>query len=240
MLRSILFSCLLPAAVGQTSVADAPSATQPAREQQAPPDSAYQLESGDVVDIRFFYNEELNTKAQIRPDGTISMPLLGEIVVRGSTIRDLTEILTNRYRSTIRNPAMTIQVEGFANRKVFVGGEVMRPGVLPLVGEQTLLGAIFEAGGFTRAGNRKDVTVLRRSPTGTVESITVSLRGTTPQQARTRTVGEQFLLRPLDVVVVHESGVGKANRVVDQYIRQMIPVLLTGGFTYLFNGTIVR
>jgi hypothetical protein len=48
------------------------------------------------------------------------------------------------------------------------------------------------------------------------------------------------MLQPLDVVVVHESGVAKANRAVDQYIRQMVPVLLTGGFTYLFNSAVIQ
>jgi len=49
-----------------------------------------------------------------------------------------------------------------------------------------------------------------------------------------------FLLEPFDVLVLHESGISKANRVVDQYIRQMSPILLTGGFSYLFNGIFVR
>ncbi len=200
--------------------------------------TSYRLEVGDVVDIRFFYNDELNTKAQIRPDGNISLPLLGELHISGLTVQGLTDLLLQRYQGTLRKPAVTVQVEGFANRRIFVGGEVARPGVFPLTGQQNLAGALYEAGGITRSANRSEVTVLRRSPSGAVETLSVSLKGLS-SRTKAPAVSAAFLLQPLDVIVVHESGVSKANRAVDQYVRQMVPVLMTGGFTYLFNGSFV-
>jgi protein involved in polysaccharide export with SLBB domain len=222
--------------VGMAALAYAQPAATPADAPAADP--AYRLAEGDVITIQFFYNQEFNTKATIRPDGKISMPLMGEIEVAGQSLAELTARLTEFYKGTVRQPAITIQVETFANRRIFVGGEVSRPGMFPLTGHETLLSAIYEAGGLTKAARRSEVTVIRRSEKGTPEYIPVSLKGDGPaKDAGGLTAG--FVLQPLDVVLVHESGVSKANRAVDQYVRQMIPALLTGGFTYLLNGTIV-
>ena len=224
-----LLVCIVP---GHTQPVAAPPPASSATE------GAYRLAAGDVITIQFFYNPEFNTKTTIRPDGKISMPLLGEIEVAGLLIDELTARLTERYRGTLRQPEVTIQVETFANRRIFVGGEVTRPGMFPLTGHETLLSAIYEAGGLTRAARRSEVTVIRRSEKGLPEYIPVSLKGVGPaKDAGGLSAG--FVLQPLDVVLVHESGVSKANRAVDQYIRQMIPMLLTGGFTYLVNGVIL-
>jgi protein involved in polysaccharide export with SLBB domain len=118
-----------------------------------------------------------------------------------------------------------------------VGGEVSRPGMFPLTGHETLLSAIYEAGGLTKTARRSLVTVIRRSEKGVPEYIPVSLKGMGPAKDSGGPTAA-FALQPLDVVVVHESGVSKANRAIDQYVRQMIPMLLTGGFTYILNGAV--
>ena len=66
----------------------------------------------------------------------------------------------------MKTPAVLVQVIGFANRKAFVGGEVTRPGLTTSIGEQTLLGAILEAGGPTKAGNLNHVLLIRKSESG--------------------------------------------------------------------------
>ena len=224
-----LLICLVP---GQAQPVTAPPPAASATE------GAYRLAAGDVITLQFFYNPEFNTKTTIRPDGKISMPLLGEIEVTGLSVDELTTRLMELYRGTLRQPAVTIQVETFANRRIFVGGEVTRPGMFPLTGHETLLSAIYEAGGLTKTARRSEVTVIRRSEKGLPEYIPVSLKGV-GQSKDAGGPSAGFVLQPLDVVLVHESGVSKANRAVDQYIRQMIPMLLTGGFTYLVNGVIL-
>jgi polysaccharide export outer membrane protein len=201
--------------------------------------AAYKLEAGDSVDIKFFYNEELNTKAMIRPDGTLSLPLLGEVQMAGSSVGELTTKLEKLYEPTLRKPAITLQVEAFANRKIFVGGEVTKPGVFPLTGQQTALGAIIEAGGLTRSAKRGEITLIRRSQTGSAQVMVVSLKPPSSDKLAA-SAASTFLLEPFDVILLHESGISKANRAIDQYVRQMSPVLLTGGFTYLFNGLLLR
>lgn len=196
----------------------------------------YVLEAGDQIEIRFFYNPELNDKADIRPDGKISMPLIGQVMAAGKTVEQLTDALREQYKSSLKQSEVTVQVRSYAGRKFMVGGDVSRPGLFPLYGTQTVLGAVMEAGGLRATSNRKSVLLVRRSPQGTPEVRSVALRakGGAPPEAAT------IAIRPYDVVLVDESGVAKANRAIEQHVTKMLPFILTSSFTYLLGGTIVR
>ena len=191
----------------------------------------YRLESGDSLEIRFFYNPELNERVQIRPDGRISMGLIGEIPVAGLTIGDLTRQLVERYQKIIKQPSVSIQVTGYANRKIFVGGEVERAGVLALGGRMTLLSAILEAGGLKKSAKNGEALLIRRGPDGKPVSRVIGLK----RSLQSGSEASELLLEPFDVVLIPESGIAKANRAMDRYVRQMLPITLSGGFTYLFG-----
>jgi|HubBroStandDraft_1064217.scaffolds.fasta_scaffold151320_2 polysaccharide export outer membrane protein len=192
----------------------------------------YLLRPGDEIEIMFFYNPELNQHATIRPDGRISMPLLGEFEVAGRTVGDLTKELEKAYQSELKHASIYIQVRSFTDQMIFVGGEVVRPGALPLLRRSTsAMEAIFLAGGLKDSAARGSIFVLRRGPEGKVESFRVAMgvkKDRIPESAN-------FQLQPLDVVIVAESGISRLDRVVDNYVRKLSPVLLTGGFTYLFG-----
>jgi polysaccharide export outer membrane protein len=243
-IRTIALLCLTCMASVAASVATvaaqsrtpATAATAAADAQEAQTPADYRLEIGDNIDIRFFYNQELNESVQIRPDGLVSMPLIGDIRAAGQTPASLAQELSTRYRDVVKQPAITVQVRGFANRRVFIGGEVTRPGVLPLVGVTTALGAITEAGGLTQRAKRGEILLIRRGAGGQPEMRRLSLKSKKKGQVPEAAV---LQLRPLDVVVVMESAIAKTNRAVDQYVRQLTPGLLTFGFTYLFNADVV-
>jgi protein involved in polysaccharide export with SLBB domain len=194
-------------------------------------DGAYRLNPGDTIEIKFMTNPELNELVQIRPDGRISMPLVGELLVAGTTIPDLSIRLSTAYADVLRTPSAIIQVREFANRRVFVGGEVNRPGMLPLVGRQTALSAVMEAGGFRGSAARDEIVVIRKGDEDEPRVLRLaanSHKGRSPEAAN-------FALQPLDVVLVTESGVARTNRALDQYVRQMLPINLTGGFSWLLG-----
>ena len=209
-----------------------------ARARAVPPvtdgdDGSYRLVPGDTISIKFMHNPELSEEqVQIRPDGRISMPLVGELLVAGATVSDLSTRLATAYEEILRSPAVTIQVRNFADRRVFVGGEVQRPGMLALVGRQTAMGAVMEAGGLKGSAQRNEVLVIRRGDEDLPRVLRLSMRpgakGEGPEAA-------SFGLQPLDVVLVAESGVARAGRAMDQYVRQMLPVVLTGGFSWLLG-----
>jgi protein involved in polysaccharide export with SLBB domain len=233
LMRTFVVLVVVCAGVGGAAVAGqdpAPALSSGASAVAVSPD-AYRLAAGDGIQIRFLHNPELAEEVQIRPDGSVSLQAVGDVKVSGLTVDEVVERLDRTYRSILKNPAVTVQIRQFANNRIFVGGEVTRPGMLPLVGFQTALGAITEAGGFRGSANRDGVIVIRRGERELPHVVRLSTR---PQGGEPSDVAS-FALQPLDVVLVPESGIARANRAVDQYVRQMIPGVLTGGFTYLFN-----
>lgn len=232
-MRPLLF-CLSSVLAGSGFLIGDSGQTGPAAGSPSPP--AYRLEAGDQIEIRFFYNPELNEKVDIRPDGKISMPLVGQVQAAGETVESLTARLTGLYKPILKQAELTVQVRSFVGRKFIVGGDVQRPGVFPLIGSQTVLGAIMEAGGLKSTSKRDRVILVRRSPAGTPETIEISLK-----RQGTKFPGQALMeIQPYDMVLVDESGVAKANRFVEQNITKMLPVVLTTGFTYLFGGTVIR
>lgn len=240
-MRTLMWTARVVGMVALLITGAAAQSAEQARAKAVPPvtdadEGSYRLSAGDLIEIKFMLNPELNEVVRIRPDGRISMTLVGELQVAGVTVTDLGTRLTTAYDDVLRAPAVTIQVREFADRRVFVGGEVTRPGMLSLVGQQTALGAVMEAGGFKASAARGEVVVIRRGEEDKPRLIRLSMKseyeGEGPEAA-------SFRLQPLDVVLVAESGVARAGRAVDQYVRQLIPVLLTGGFTYLFDAALL-
>jgi len=194
------------------------------------PTGPYRLSSGDVIEIKFFFNPELNDTVQIRPDGKISMPFVGEVEVVGKAIEETVKSLEQLYAKELKNPRIWIQVRSYAAQKVYVTGEVNRPGTQALVGELTLLDAVSDAGGIRHTGSKKSLILIRRGQEGNavVHKIPFWVDGKPSQEAMT-------LLRPYDVVMIPESKTARVDRWVDQTIRQMSPAVLSMGFSYLFN-----
>ena len=204
--------------------------------QTAPPaaaeEPAYRLAPGDVIEVRLFFNPELNESVQIRPDGRISLHVAGEVHLAGKSIPEAASMLEELYRKEVRTPRVLIQVRSFAARKVYVTGEVLRPGLLGLPGTLTVFEAIQEAGGVKNTGDRDLAILIRRSAEGKPEGRRIPLyfKGAVAPEGA-------MLLRPFDVVVVPESRIARIDRWVDQHIRQLIPLHLAGGFTYLFQNS---
>src|SRR5205814_10568719 len=110
--------------------------------------------------------------------------------------------LTKSYDTVLRTPDVTVQIRSFGNRRIYVGGEVAKPGMLQLAGHQTALDAVMEAGGLKPSANHSELIVLRRGDEDEPRVIHLSLKlknGAAPDAAG-------FLLQPLDVVLVNESG----------------------------------
>jgi protein involved in polysaccharide export with SLBB domain len=194
----------------------------------------YLLHAGDDLEITFFYNPELNQHAAVRPDGRISMPLIGDVQAEGLTVPKLTEVLEAAYNPELKRSNLSIQLRATPNQVYYVGGEVTRPGVLPLRGATvTALQAIIEAGGLKDSAAQGGISILRRSPSGAIELHTIALKskkGVISESA-------QFELQPLDVLIVSETRINKLDRMMEQYVKRLSPVLMTGGFTYLFGST---
>lgn len=197
----------------------------------------YVLQVGDVLEIKFYYDAKLNETVIIRPDGKISLQLIGEVTAAEQTPSELNRVILNRYSKFLRDPEVTVIVKDFGGQKVYVGGEVTMPGVIPLKGRSTVLQAILNAGGFKETAHEGNVIVISRGPNDTSVARKVDLSDVITGKVD----GKDVLVKPFDVIYVPKTVVAEVNKFVDQYIRKVIPVDLTAGFSYgIFKNRFVN
>jgi protein involved in polysaccharide export with SLBB domain len=193
--------------------------------------NSYHIGRGDELNIAFVYTPELNTRATVRSDGRIGLPLVGDMQVEGLTTEQLRLQIEQALQGRVKRPQMSINVQGSAaSQRVFVGGEVALPGAQPLVGPLTVLQAVMSAHGLKETAQASEVLVLRSTGSSTPPTlIKVDLAGLMAGKG-----GSQDLaLQAQDVVLVPRSGVAQLNVWVDQYLRRNLPVNF--GVNYTIN-----
>ncbi|HPQ68884.1 MAG TPA: polysaccharide biosynthesis/export family protein [bacterium] len=116
---------------------------------------------GDVLSINVWKNSELTREVPVRPDGRITLPLLGDIPAAGMTADELKGVLEKAFVKYISNPEVTVIVAQVNSYKIFVQGMVTNPGTYPISGRTTLVQAISLAGGFTEFADRGAIIILR-------------------------------------------------------------------------------
>lgn len=115
----------------------------------------------DVLDIIVWRNTDLSKAVAVRPDGRISLPLLGDVVAAGRTVAQLAEAIAEKLKEFKENPQVSIVVREVNSYAIYVLGEVSKPGKYPLKSKTTLLQAITLASGFTPAASRNKIVVFR-------------------------------------------------------------------------------
>jgi polysaccharide export outer membrane protein len=194
--------------------ASSPESTAPVP--SAPVMGEYRIQPGDQIDVRFPLNPELNVLTVVRPDGRISLKLVGEAMAEGHTPAELGQALEQAYATELRDPEIAVIVRGMAAR-IYVDGQIERPGEYVWNPQITALQAIAGAGGLRDTADEDRFVVLRRGTDGTQQVIAVDLE-------EGGEGNRDVFLAPYDLVVVPASGVADVNKWVDQYIRQNIPV----------------
>lgn len=155
--KTVVIAALLVASAGSSY------AQVVIRSEEDPP-NAYAIGIGDVIDISVWKNAELSVTVPVRPDGRVSVPLLGDIQAAGMTPRALTEDLTQRFKEFVTAPSVSVVIKEIHSRKVFVTGEVATPGAYDLQPRTKLMQVLAMAGGLTPYAKRK-VVVLRDGAT---------------------------------------------------------------------------
>ncbi len=145
------------------------------------------LKSGDVVEIKFAYASQFNESQAVRPDGKIELQLIGEVVAQGKTPTELREELVKLYSTQLKHPELAVIVKSFFERRVYVGGEVNKPGPIDIPGEMTALEAIMHAGGFNlEKAEVRNVIVVRKQDgrlVGTLLDFKMPLRARKPSRS---------------------------------------------------------
>jgi polysaccharide biosynthesis/export protein len=138
-------------------------------------DTEFRLGPEDVIEISVYQEKELSITVPVRPDGKISIPLVGEMPASGKTATELQKEIAFKYAQFIAQPAVTVVVKEVNSPKVSVLGEVKTPGVYKIKERATVLDAIAMAGGLTEFAKKDKITVIRVETNGNQQHINVKL-----------------------------------------------------------------
>lgn len=138
-------------------------------------ETEYRLGPEDQIQFFVWKEAELSTTVVIRPDGKISLPLIGEIDAVGKTAHQLQDETTKRLRQFVTDPVVTVIVTQINSPKISVLGQVKRPDMYRLKQRMTVLDAIAVAGGFTEYADRDKVVIIRNGKWG-VQRIKLNLK----------------------------------------------------------------
>ncbi|MGE0444756.1 MAG: polysaccharide biosynthesis/export family protein [Vicinamibacterales bacterium] len=202
--------CLLvaPAAGAQNRPAPAPEPAPVATSGTAAPaapratasrnwtDQEYRLGPGDKLRVEVYREPQLSQSLQVRPDGRITLPLVGDVTAAGTTASQLRATLTESLKEFVQNPVVTVIVTDALAAQVYVIGEVSAPGAQIMQGPMTVLQALAQAGGLKEFAKKGDIRVLRKSPTGITTTLSFDYKAAINGSA------DALPLQPGDTIVV--------------------------------------
>jgi protein involved in polysaccharide export with SLBB domain len=206
-------SLLLSCATQNKAVKD----VQPLTPAQMQTPLVYTIQPGDELDIKFFYNPELNETVTVRPDGKISLQLIDEIQAADLEPMELDRQLTELYSRELRKPVLTVIVRSFTRQRVFVGGEVEQPGLIELPAGMTALQAVFQSGGFKETADPAETLIIRKGKNDQPIPLRIDLAALMDAHG-----GSDFQLQPDDIVYVPKSAIANANKFIDEYIGGLL------------------
>lgn len=162
----------------------------------APAGADYRLVAGDKLRIEVYKDDKLSQSLQVRPDGKITLPLVGDIAAAGRTASELREVIATSLKEYNTNPVVTVIVVETVPPLIYVMGEVNNAGPQPLKGDMTVLQALSAAGGFKDFANTKNIRVLRRGGNGIQTTLHFNYKDAI------RGIGKPIVLQPGDTIIV--------------------------------------
>jgi protein involved in polysaccharide export with SLBB domain len=176
------------------------------------------LKAGDVVEIKFAYASQFNENQTVRPDGKIELQLIGEVVAQGKSPSELRKELIGLYSTQLKHPELAVVVRSFYERRIFVGGEVNKPGPIDIPGEMTALEAIMQAGGFNLEKAEVRNVVVVRNLEGRMVGQSLDFK-----EALAGREAQPFYLQPRDIVYVPRTTITDVDQWISQYLWKVLP-----------------
>ncbi len=223
LIHAIVLACSLSVAAC-SSTKDAQ--VRPASIVDFKPTPAQVLEAGDDLEIKFRYTPELDQRQTIRPDGTVSMPLIGDVAAAGLTESQLRQTLLDQYATQLRAPELMVVVRSQPSNQLYVAGEVNKEGPQPATPVLTVSQAIITAQGLKTTAHPGEVLVIRTGQDQAREVRSVDMTSILEGEA----AAQDVKLQAGDIVYVPKSFIADANTFVEQYIRGMLPISPTVAF----------
>jgi polysaccharide export outer membrane protein len=253
LLRGIVFAAglLLVTALGlvtQDQPASAPKNPADAGQAAVPPaqtqsstvasntssSSSLRLGTGDLVEVSVYNVPELSAKVRVSSDGDIYLPLVDYVRVGGLTADQAQALIQKRLSDGgfVKNPHVSLFVQEYASQGASVLGEVARPGIYPVLGQQRLFDVISAAGGFTEKAGQS-ITVTHRSQPDKPVTVPLARNATdTPEGNIAVFPGDTIVVRKADVVyVVGEVGRPSGFLMDSGHLTVLQAIALAGGTT---------
>jgi protein involved in polysaccharide export with SLBB domain len=162
----------------------------------------YRIAPADLIDVTVYQDPEMSRKARVNNDGTISLPLVGPVKIGGMTLLEAQASIEKRLAVYVVNPQVSLFIEDYGNKMVFVMGEVQKPGsyAVPTESRMTLLEAISSAGGFTPIAAQERTRVLR-NVNGVSTTFNINVHEITQDGQKEK----DMVLEPNDMIFVPQS-----------------------------------
>ncbi|HEV8481130.1 MAG TPA: polysaccharide biosynthesis/export family protein [Candidatus Eisenbacteria bacterium] len=195
----------------------------------------YRIAPGDQLFIDygvFLEGHEITATVLVRPDGMMNLPYVGEVRASGQSTVEMDSTLARLYSRIYVNARITTSLSQIAGNLVYVMGEVQRPGSYPMQPNTSILGAVAQAGGFTKDAASGDILVVRRAGPSTVGVKRVNLK----HFLQHRRGNPDIVLRRSDIVYVNRTAIADINLFVEQMVRPILSI----GDAYAKAWTIVN
>ena len=188
MFNPLKYLVLLLLAIGLSGTA----AAQEAR------GGAYTVQPGDVLEVSVWKEEDLQREVLVRPDGSFSFPLAGEVIATGKTVEQLRQEIAESLQRFIPDLVVTVTVTQILGNKIYVIGQVNNPGEFVVNPRVDVMQALSMAGGTTAFASLNNIVILRRSASGSQEAMSFAYKDV----ERGRSLEQNIVLNSGDVVVV--------------------------------------
>lgn len=186
--------------------------------------SEYYIEIGDILDIDVWRVPDLTRSVSVRPDGRISMPVVGDLEVVGLTLTELRELLTEKISEYVWSPQISISIQQFGGRKFIILGEVGGPGVYRFQNDISLVEAIALAGGMKEYAKKGKIAIIRgdvrKSPQ--VKIISANFANILKQGM----LSENLAILPNDIIYVGRDIVGDSRAFLDDVVNPFFDTAL--------------
>jgi len=196
----------------------------------------YLIAPPDTLTVIVRPEPEIKRELVVRPDGRISLDLIGDVEVRGRTVADVRNEITRRLKEFIVQPDVTVTLTRSESRIFYVFGEVVRPGAYPLIGDQTALYALGMAGGSTKFADENNARLVRPTPEGKLVYPVYYRAMTRDGEGQTN-----YALQPGDVIYVPPSPFAMVGYAIQTITYPITAILGIGGsqaITVMTGGTL--
>lgn len=191
---------------------------------------SFRIGPGDSLSIMVWDNKDLDYGALVRPDGKISLPLVGEVQAGGRTVAELTKHLTELYGRTVRSPHVTVDIKSIVSRPVYFVGGLERGGTIQLLRELTIVQGIALAGGLVPQADLENAALLRQGKRIPIDFVKLLQKGDLSQNL-TLEPGDTVLIPIAESVTVQGEVRSPTVLKYTSDLTLLTAIVKAGGFT---------